>query len=161
MSTHQPERNGLNGTITLALIKPQAILRGYVPGILQMIKERGFSVLATRQLTLSEEQAADFYEEHANNYYFEPLVEYMTSGPVMAVLLQKSQAVTTFRELIGRTDPAEAAEGTIRKKYGTTTRYNAIHGSDSDQRARWEAEFFFAPLERYLLPLDVPTAASH
>jgi nucleoside-diphosphate kinase len=131
------------GYLTFTMIKPNAVKNGHTESILRMIKAGGFDIVAIRELTLSRELAYAFYAEHEGMPYYEPLVDYMTSGRVVAALLRKENAVADYRKLIGTTDPATAAEGTIRRIYGTTTRYNAVHGSDSDVKAIREAAIFF------------------
>jgi len=132
-----------SGHLTFTMIKPNAVRNGHTESILRMIREGGFEIVALRELTLCRELAYEFYAEHEGMPYYEPLVDYMTSGPVVAALLMKENAVADYRRLIGTTDPATAAEGTIRRLYGTTTRYNAVHGSDSDAKAIREATIFF------------------
>ena len=128
---------------TLSIIKPDAVESGNIGNILQMISDAGFSIKAMKYTKLSEERAKAFYAVHAERPFFGELVEYMSSGPIVAAILEKDNAVEDFRTLIGATDPAEAAEGTIRKKYAESKGRNAVHGSDSDENAQIEGEFHF------------------
>ncbi|MCK9612879.1 MAG: nucleoside-diphosphate kinase [Bacteroidales bacterium] len=139
------------GSITLAIIKPEAFSKNKSGKILARITEAGFMPISVKTMKLSLEHAARFYEVHKNKDFYEGLVEFMCSGPIMAVMLQKENAVEDFRKLIGKTNPVDAAEGTIRHDFGTTLRANAIHGSDSDENALKECNFFFAEHERFYL----------
>ena len=112
-----------------------------------MITDAGFAIKAMKYTQLSEEQAKKFYEVHAERPFYQELVDYMISGPIVAAILEKDNAVADFRTLIGATDPSEAAEGTIRKKYAESKAKNAVHGSDSDENAQIEGEFHFAAAE--------------
>jgi nucleoside-diphosphate kinase len=112
-----------------------------------MITEAGFSIKAMKYTRLTEAQAKTFYEVHAERPFYGELVEYMTSGPIVAAILEKENAVADFRALIGATDPAEAAEGTVRKAYAESKGRNAVHGSDSDDNASIEGEFHFSAEE--------------
>ena len=125
------------------MIKPDAVESGNIGNILQMISNAGFSIKAMKYTQLSEERAKEFYAVHSERPFYGELVEYMSSGPIVAAILEKDNAVEDFRTLIGATDPAEAAEGTIRKKYAESKGRNAIHGSDSDENAQIEGEFHF------------------
>ena len=125
------------------MIKPDAVEAGNIGNILQMISDAGFSIKAMKYTRLSEERAKAFYAVHAERPFYGELVEYMSSGPIVAAILEKDNAVEDFRTLIGATDPAEAAEGTIRKKYAESKGRNAVHGSDSDENAQIEGEFHF------------------
>jgi nucleoside-diphosphate kinase len=133
---------------TLTMIKPDAMKRGYAGAILDMIIKDGFSVVALKQLRLTPEKAGEFYAVHQARPFFGELVEFMSSGPIIAAILEKENAVADFRKLIGATDPAKADEGTIRKKYASSIGENAAHGSDSDDNAKIEGDFFFSVLER-------------
>ena len=113
-----------------------------------MIEERGFRIVAMKKLLLSKERAGAFYEVHKNRPFYGELVDYMSGGPIIAAILEKDNAVADFRALIGATNPLEAAEGTIRKIYATSLANNAIHGSDSDENAKIEADFHFTSDER-------------
>lgn len=129
------------------MLKPDAIENGHMGKIIDMIIQAGFSIKAMKYTRLSEEQAKKFYEVHAERPFYGELVEYMTSGPIVAAILEKDNAVADFRALIGATDPAEAAEGTIRKYYAESKGRNAVHGSDSDENAEIEGKFHFAANE--------------
>jgi nucleoside-diphosphate kinase len=134
---------------TLTMIKPDAMKRGYAGGILDMMINGGFRVVALKQLRLTEEKAGEFYAVHKERPFYGELVEFMSSGPIIAAILEKDNAVADFRKLIGATNPANAEEGTIRKKYATSVGENAVHGSDSDENAKIEGDFFFSALERF------------
>lgn len=135
------------GNRTFTMIKPDAVESGNIGNIIQMITDAGFAIKAMKYTQLSEEQAKDFYEVHAERPFYQELVDYMISGPIVAAILEKENAVADFRKLIGATDPSEAAEGTIRKKYAESKAKNAVHGSDSDENAAIEGEFHFASSE--------------
>ena len=129
------------------MIKPDAVENGYIGKILDMITEAGFEIKAMKYTKLSQKQAEDFYAVHAERPFYGELVSYMTSGPIVAAILEKDNAVADFRTLIGATDPAEAAEGTVRKAYAESKGRNAVHGSDSDENADIEGKFHFASEE--------------
>ena len=129
------------------MLKPDAIENGYAGKIIDMIIGAGFKIKALKYTRLTEEQAKKFYEVHAERPFYGELVEYMTSGPIIAAILEKENAVADFRTLIGATDPAEAAEGTIRKNYAESKGRNAVHGSDSDENAEIEGKFHFTAAE--------------
>jgi nucleoside-diphosphate kinase len=129
------------------MLKPDAIENGHMGKIIDMIIQAGFSIKAMKFTRLTEEQAKKFYEVHAERPFYGELVEYMTSGPIVAAILEKDNAVADFRALIGATDPAEAAEGTIRKYYAESKGRNAVHGSDSDENAAIEGKFHFTDSE--------------
>jgi nucleoside-diphosphate kinase len=129
------------------MLKPDAIENGHAGKILDMIIQAGFEIKAMKLTRLSTEQAQKFYEVHAERPFYGELVEYMTSGPIIAAILEKENAVADFRALIGATDPAEASEGTIRKYYAESKGRNAVHGSDSDENAQIEGEFHFSSAE--------------
>jgi nucleoside-diphosphate kinase len=135
------------GNRTFTMIKPDAVESGNIGNIIQMITDAGFAIKAMKYTQLSEEQAKKFYEVHAERPFYQELVDYMISGPIVAAILEKENAVADFRKLIGATDPSEAAEGTIRKKYAESKAKNAVHGSDSDENAAIEGEFHFASSE--------------
>lgn len=135
------------GNRTFTMIKPDAVESNNIGNILQMITDAGFTIKAMKLRRLSEEQAKKFYEVHAERPFYMELVEYMTSGPIVAAILEKDNAVADFRALIGATDPAEAAEGTIRSRYAESKAKNAVHGSDSDENAAIECAFHFADEE--------------
>jgi nucleoside-diphosphate kinase len=132
---------------TFTMLKPDAIENGHMGKILDMIIQAGFTIKAMKYTKLSTEQAKKFYEVHSERPFYGELVEYMTSGPIVAAILEKENAVTDFRALIGATDPAEAAEGTIRKYYAESKGRNAVHGSDSDENADIEGKFHFTSNE--------------
>lgn len=131
------------------MIKPDAMSKGDAGGILDMILKAGFRIVALKQLKLSEEKAGEFYAVHKERPFYGELVSFMSSGPVIAAILEKENAVADFRKLIGATDPAKAEEGTIRKKFAASVGENAVHGSDSDENAKIEGDFFFSSLERF------------
>ena len=132
---------------TFTMLKPDAIENGYTGKILDMIIAAGFEIKAMKLTRLTTEQAQEFYAVHAERPFYGELVEYMTSGPIIAAILEKDNAVADFRTLIGATDPAEAVEGTIRKYYAESKGRNACHGSDSDENAEIEGEFHFSANE--------------
>jgi len=134
---------------TFTMIKPDATSKGYTGAILDQIIKAGFKVKAMKWIQLSEEQAGLFYDIHRARPFFQELVDFMISGPIVAAILEKENAVADFRELIGATNPAQAAEGTIRKLYAASIGENAVHGSDSDENATIEGDFFFSKLERF------------
>lgn len=135
--------------ITFTMVKPDAVAANHIGGILAKIATAGFTVKAMKFTKISKEQAAAFYEVHKERPFYGELVEFMSSGPIVAAILEKDNAVQDFRTLIGATNPAEAAEGTIRKEFAKSLGENAIHGSDSDENAKIEADFFFSALERF------------
>jgi nucleoside-diphosphate kinase len=139
----------MSGRITLTMIKPGAFKANHTAPILARIVEAGFKISAIRSLLLTEEQAKRFYEEHKGKPFYDDLVKYMSSGPIVAAILEKENAVDDYRMLIGTTNPFEAAEGTIRKIYGASIGENAVHGSDKDETAEREADFFFNKEERF------------
>jgi nucleoside-diphosphate kinase len=132
---------------TFTMLKPDAIENGYTGKIIDMIIQAGFEIKAMKLTRLTTEQAQKFYEVHSERPFYGELVEYMTSGPIVAAILEKENAVADFRALIGATDPADAAEGTIRKYYAESKGRNAVHGSDSDENAAIEGEFHFSANE--------------
>ena len=129
------------GNKTFTMIKPDAVKDGYADAILDMIKKTGFRIVEQKLVHLSEERAMQFYAVHKERPFYDSLVKYMSSGPIVAAILERENAVERFREFIGATDPAE---GTIRKNYGKSIEANAVHGSDSDENARIEGDFFFS-----------------
>jgi nucleoside-diphosphate kinase len=137
------------GRITFTMIKPDAVENNYTGPILARINEAGFHVTAMRFTKLSPEKAGEFYAIHKERPFFNDLVKYMSSGPIVAAILEKDNAVDDFRKLIGATDPAKAAKGTIRNLFAKSIDANAIHGSDSDANAEIEGNFFFARTERF------------
>ena len=134
---------------TFTMIKPDAFSNGYAGAIIDKIIKGGFRILALKMTKLSAEKAGEFYAVHKSRPFYGELVDFMSSGPIIAAILEKEQAVSDFRKLIGATDPAKADEGTIRKLYAASVGENAIHGSDSDENARIESDFFFNGLERF------------
>jgi len=131
------------------MIKPDATSKGYTGAILDMMVKAGFSIKAMKWIKLSAEQAGEFYAVHKERPFYGELVEFMSSGPIVAAILEKENAVADFRTLIGATNPANAEEGTIRKAYAASIGENAVHGSDSDENAQIEGSFFFSGLERF------------
>ena len=134
---------------TFTMIKPDATSKGHTGAILDQIIKAGFSVKAMKWIQLSKAQAGEFYAVHKERPFYGELVDFMCSGPIVAAILEKENAVADFRTLIGATNFKDAAEGTIRKKYATSIGENAIHGSDSDENAKIEGDFFFSGLERF------------
>ena len=134
---------------TFTMIKPDAVKNGHIGNILAMITNAGFKIVSLKltQLTVADAQA--FYAVHSERPFYRELVEFMSSGPIVAAILEKENAVSDFRTLIGATNPAEAAEGTIRKLYATSMGENAVHGSDSDENATIEGAFHFAGREQF------------
>ena len=135
------------GNITLAIIKPDALASGKAGKIIAHLEAAGFHVVVARVLHLSDAQAGAFYEVHRERPFFPSLTKFMTSGPCMPMVLEREDAVAALRETIGATDPAEAAQGTVRKLYAESKERNAIHASDSDDNAEREARFFFSEAE--------------
>ena len=134
---------------TFTMIKPDAVEKNYIGAILEKINAAGFKIVAMKYTRLSEEDAGKFYEVHKERPFYEELIKYMSSGPIVAAILEKENAVADFRKLIGATNPEEAEEGTIRKLYAESISANAIHGSDSDENAIIEGNFFFSELEKF------------
>ena len=135
------------GNTTLTIIKPDAFGSGKAGNIIAHLEKSGFRVLAAKVMRLTEPQAGAFYEVHKERPFYGSLVRFMTSGPCMPMILEKENAVLALREAIGATDPAEAADGTVRKLYAESKEKNAIHASDSDENAARESRFFFAEVE--------------
>lgn len=135
--------------LTFTMIKPEAVAAGNTGNILAMIQKAGFRIVALKKTKLSAETAGEFYAVHKERPFYGELVSYMSEGAIVAALLEKENAVADFRALIGATDPAEAKEGTIRKAYAESKAKNAVHGSDSDENAEIEANFFFSRFERF------------
>jgi nucleoside-diphosphate kinase len=131
------------------MIKPDAVKAGNIGNILQMMNAAGFRIVAMKYTQISLDQAGKFYEVHKERPFYGELTEFMSSGPIVAAILEKDNAVADFRKLIGATNPAQAEEGTIRKLYATSVGENAVHGSDSDENAKIEGDFFFSGLERF------------
>ena len=134
---------------TFTMIKPDATANGHTGAILAMINAAGFKIVALKMLHLSAEKAGEFYAVHKERPFYGELVEFMSRGPISAAILEKENAVADFRKLIGATNPAQAAEGTVRKLYATSIGENAVHGSDSDENAAIEGDFFFSKLEQF------------
>lgn len=132
---------------TLAIIKPDAVGDNHIGEIISMINKAGFKIKALKMIKLSKDAAKAFYEIHKDSPFYDELVEYMTSGPCVPIALEKENAVEDYRKLIGATDPAKAAEGTVRKLYAKSVQFNAVHGSDSDENAAREIAFFFSSKE--------------
>jgi nucleoside-diphosphate kinase len=139
----------MSGHITFTMIKPTSVARGHIGPILNRIHEGGFRISSLKMVHLTTREAQLFYEVHRERPFYNDLVEYMTSGPIVAAILVKENAVEDYRKLIGATDPAKADEGTIRKEFAESLQANAVHGSDSDDNAEIEASFFFSTQERF------------
>ncbi len=137
----------MSNDITFSIIKPDALGRGDAARILCRIAEAGFSIAALKMLRMTRTQAEGFYDVHRERPFFPALVEFMSSGPVMVMVLRHQNAVEEFRHLVGSTDPARAEPGTIRAEFGTDVRMNAVHGSDSPENALREASYFFSSIE--------------
>ena len=134
---------------TFTMIKPDATQKGNTGAILKMINEAGFRIVAMKMTHLSKEKAGQFYEVHKERPFYSELVEFMSRGPITAAILEKENAVEEFRKLIGATNPEQADEGTIRKLFAASIGENAVHGSDSDENAKIEGDFFFSRLEQF------------
>ena len=133
----------MSGTRTYTMVKPTAMRKGYMAAIMNKIAEGGFKIIAAKMTKLSKEEAEAFYAIHKERPFFGELTTFMSSGPIMAMVVEKENAVEAYRNFIGATNPAEAENGTIRKLYGTNIGENAVHGSDSDENAENEIHFFF------------------
>ncbi|MBS1565830.1 MAG: nucleoside-diphosphate kinase [Bacteroidetes bacterium] len=133
---------------TFTMIKPDAVAKGHAGAILDRFIKEGYTIVAFKLLTLSAQKAGEFYAVHKERPFYGKLVSFMSSGPIYAAILEKADAVASFRKLIGATDPAKAEAGTIRKLYASSVGENAVHGSDSDENAKIESDFFFSGLER-------------
>jgi len=136
------------GNRTFTMIKPSAMAAGHAGVILAMIEKAGFRIIAMKLVRLTKHQAGMFYAEHSSKGFYEELTRYMSSGPIIAAILEKDNAVTDFRKFIGSTDPSKADQGTVRNLYGKSITENAVHGSDADSTAEREGNFFFSQLER-------------
>ena len=132
---------------TFSIIKPDAVARGATGDILHMIQEKGFRIIGMKMLEITKHQAEGFYAVHADKPFFDSLTNFMSSGPIVVLALEKENAIADLRKLMGATNPANAEEGTIRKKWATNIENNAIHGSDAEDTARFELSFFFAGYE--------------
>ncbi|MFN8396015.1 MAG: nucleoside-diphosphate kinase [Bacteroidia bacterium] len=139
----------MSGNLTFTIIKPDAVRNGHTGKIIDQIIEAGFKVRAMKMVWLSDKTAGDFYAIHRERPFFKDLVEFMTSGPCVPAILEKDNAVEDFRTLIGSTNPAAAAPGTIRNRFAKSIDANAIHGSDSDENALREGGFFFSEMETF------------
>ncbi|HQK97407.1 MAG TPA: nucleoside-diphosphate kinase [Bacteroidia bacterium] len=134
---------------TFTMIKPDAVQNGHIGAILDHITKAGFRIVAMKYTKLSTEAAGKFYEVHKERPFYKDLVNYMSSGPIVAAILEKDNAVEDFRKIIGATDPAKAEPGTIRNLYATSIEANAVHGSDSDENAAIEGRFYFSSQEQF------------
>ena len=134
---------------TFTMLKPDAVENGHIGAILEMINSAGFRIVALKQIQMTKADAEAFYAIHSERPFFGELVEFMTRGPIVAAILEKENAVEDFRTLIGATNPADAAEGTIRKKYAASVGENAVHGSESDENAAIEGAFHFSGREMF------------
>jgi nucleoside-diphosphate kinase len=134
---------------TFTMIKPDAVQDNHIGEITQMIEAAGFRIVAMKKTRLTPGRAGEFYAVHRERPFYGDLVKYMSSGPIVAMILEKENAVADFRKLIGATNPAQAEEGTIRKKFAKSMEANAVHGSDSDENAQIEGDFFFAADEQF------------
>lgn len=139
----------MSGKITLTMVKPDAVEKNLIGPILKVINEAGFRIKAMKYTRLTKEQAGMFYAVHMDKPFYNDLVDFMSSGPIVAALLEKDNAIADFRELIGATNPANAAPGTVRAMFAESVQRNAVHGSDSDENAITESDFFFSKLERF------------
>jgi nucleoside-diphosphate kinase len=137
------------GNVTFTMIKPDGVEANNIGPILAMINKAGFKILAMKYMRLTKEQAGNFYSVHKERPFYGELTEYMSGGPIVAAILTKDNAVADYRKLIGATDPSKADEGTIRKLFAKSIAANAVHGSDSDENAEIESNFFFSHLERF------------
>lgn len=146
---HRKTIINMAGTRTFTMIKPDAFEAGNSGAIIKMIEEAGFGIKAMKLTRLSAIKAGQFYAVHKERPFYNDLITYMSSGPIVAIVLEKDNAVEDFRKLIGATNPADAAEGTIRKLFAKSIEANAVHGSDSDENAEIEGSFFFSGLEKF------------
>ncbi|MDN3550361.1 MAG: nucleoside-diphosphate kinase [Mucilaginibacter sp.] len=134
---------------TFTMIKPDAVANGHIGAIIDKITKSGFKIIALKYTSLSPEKAGQFYEVHKERPFYKDLVGFMSSGPIVAAILEKDNAIEDFRKLIGATDPAKADEGTIRQMFAKSIEANAVHGSDSDENAEIEGNFFFSAFEKF------------
>lgn len=134
---------------TFTMVKPDAVAEGHSGAILKMIEEAGFRIVALKMVKLTKQRAGQFYAVHRERPFYDSLCNYMSSGHIIAAILEKENAITDFRKLIGATNPADAAEGTIRKLYAKSMESNAVHGSDSDENAEIEGNFYFSEMEKF------------
>jgi nucleoside-diphosphate kinase len=137
------------GNYTFTIIKPCAVKSGYIGAILADIQKGGFKITAMKYVQMTQAQAESFYGIHKERPFYGDLVQFMTSGPIVVAVLEHNNAVESYRKLIGATNPANAEEGTIRRKYAKNVQENAVHGSDSDENAFIESNFFFSQCERF------------
>ncbi|MCD8740760.1 nucleoside-diphosphate kinase [Mucilaginibacter roseus] len=134
---------------TFTMIKPDAVANGHIGAILDKITKSGFKIVALKYTALSAAKAGEFYAVHKERPFYSALVDFMSSGPIVAAILEKDNAVEDFRKLIGATDPSKAEEGTIRQLFAKSIEANAVHGSDSDENAQIEGSFFFSAFEKF------------
>ena len=139
----------MTGKITFTMIKPDAVQENNIGAITKLIEEGGFEIIAMKLTKLSSDRAGNFYEVHKERPFYTSLCDYMSSGKIVAMVLKKENAVEDYRKLIGATDPEKAEAGTIRKLYAKSMQSNAVHGSDSDENAQIEGNFFFSELEKF------------
>ena len=139
----------MSGSLTFTMIKPDAVEAGNSGAIIKMIEDKGFKIKAMKYTRLSPQKAGKFYDVHKERPFYNDLCTYMSSGPIIPIILEKENAVEDFRELIGATNPQEAADGTVRKLFAKSIEANAVHGSDSDENAIIEGDFFFSELEKF------------
>ena len=139
----------MSGKITFTMIKPTAVAKGYMGKIIDQIIKGGFRIKALKYTNLTKEEAEKFYAVHKERPFYQGLTDFMSSGPIIAAVLEKENAVEAYRRFIGATNPEDAKEGTIRKLYGTNIEANAVHGSDSDENAIIEGNFFFSDIEKF------------
>jgi len=137
------------GKRTFTMIKPDAVAAGNIGAITKMIEDKGFKIISMKFTRMTGERAGEFYAVHKERPFYNDLCKYMSSGPIVPMILEKENAVEDFRTLIGATNPQEAAEGTVRKLFATSIEANAIHGSDSDENAEIEGSFFFSSIEKF------------
>jgi len=148
-AAHLKTKYPMAGNKTFTMIKPDAVQSGHIGAILAQMNEAGFRITAMKMMQLSAQKAGEFYAVHKERPFYGELVSFMSSGPIVAAILEKDNAVEDFRTLIGATDPAKAAPGTIRARFARNVGENAVHGSDSDENAAIEGAFFFSGLERF------------
>jgi nucleoside-diphosphate kinase len=139
----------MTGTYTFTIIKPGAVCDEHIGPILNIINDAGFHIAAMKMIKLRTAQAKKFYAVHKDKPFYDDLIKFMTSGPIVVAIVEKENAVEDYRKLIGSTDPEKAEEGTIRKLFAESMQKNAVHGSDSDKNARIESDFFFSKSERF------------
>ena len=145
----QKNLNKMATNRTFTMIKPDAVANGHIGAIINDITAAGFKIVALKYTKLTAETAGKFYEIHSERPFYNDLVSFMSSGPIVAAILEKDNAIEDFRKLIGATDPSKADQGTIRQKYAKSIDANAVHGSDSDENAQIEGDFFFSADERF------------